>query len=104
MRNINTVFISPDYDVDDRLYFSDISISKEPIMREYQSLLAQEHYDDALDLIEDEDFYGSWLLNLIENRLAAIDYYIRNLIHKPDFGVYQPEEPDTDQINYIWVD
>jgi len=103
MRSSETVFVSPDYDVDDRLYFSDITISKEPLMREYQSLLREEQYSDALDLIQNEDFYGAWLLNLLENRLHNLYLYIDN-IDKPVFGVYQAEEPTTDQVGFIWVD
>ena len=100
MRDSSTVFVSPDYDVDDRLYFSDISISKQPLMEQYQALIAEGHYNDALDLIEDEDFYGAWLLNLLENRLTNLFTYIHGMT-KPVFGAYQTEEPQTDQEGFI---
>ena len=102
MRSSDTVFVSPNYDIDDRLYFSDVCISKSDLMAEYESLIAEGHYDDALALIQDEDFYGAWLLNLLENRLHNLFLYIHGM-SKPVFGAYQSEEPDTDQEGYIWV-
>lgn len=103
MRSSDTVFVYPDYDIDSRLYFSDISISKEPIMNEYQRLLSLEQYDDALDLIQDEDFYGAWLLNLLENRLHNLYIYINSCI-KPMLEVYQDQEPVGVEIGTVWID
>lgn len=103
MRNSNSIFVAPDYDVDDRIYFSDISINKEPLMRQYELLLSQSEYDDALDLIEDEDFYGAWLLNMLENRLVNIETKIWNL-QKPVLGLYQNEEPINVEAGMVWID
>ena len=103
MRSSDSVFIAPDYDVDDRLYFSDISISKEPLMRQYQSLLSQGDYDSALTLIENEDFYGAWLLNLLENRLYNIENKIWSL-NKPVLGLYQDTEPTNVEVGMVWID
>lgn len=103
MRSSDTVFISPDYNIDNRLYFSDISINKESIMNEYQSLLSQGRFDDALDLIQDEDFYGAWLLNLLENRLHNLYIYINGL-NKPTLELYQAEEPVNADIGMVWIE
>jgi len=103
MRSSDTVFVSPDYDIDSRLYFSDISINKEPIMNEYQRLLSLGQYDDALNLIQDEDFYGAWLLNLLENRVHNLYIYINELI-KPTLGIYQDEEPVGVNNGMVWIE
>ena len=103
MRSSDTVFISPDYDIDNRLYFSDISINKESMMNEYQSLLSQGRFDDALDLIQDEDFYGAWLLNLLENRLHNLYIYIDGL-DKPVLETYQTGEPSGVSVGMVWID
>lgn len=103
MRSSDTVFISPDYDIDNRLYFSDISINKESMMNEYQSLLSQGRFDDALDLIQDEDFYGAWLLNLLENRLHNLYIYIDGL-DKPVLETYQIGEPSGVSVGMVWID
>ena len=103
MRSSDTVFISPDYDIDSRLYFSDISINKESMMNEYQRLLSLGHFDDALDLIQDEDFYGAWLLNLLENRLHNLYIYIDGL-DKPILEIYQISEPVEADIGMVWID
>ena len=105
MRNETSVFVAPDYDIDERLYFSDINISKLPIMTEYESLISQSRFDDAISLIEDEDFYGAWLLNLLEDRLIKMEDYVWDLV-KPVFGSYQSTEPEfTEEPEiYIWID
>lgn len=103
MRSSETVFVFPDYDIDSRLYFSDISIDTEPIMTEYQRLLSLGRYDDALELIQDEDYYGAWLLNLLENRLHNLYVYISDCT-KPMLGVYQDQEPTGVDVGMVWID
>lgn len=104
MRSSETVFISPEYNIDNRIYFSDITISKRTLFEEYESLYLQGRYDDALALIENENFYGAWLLNLLENRLYNMENYVWSL-NKPIFGSYQATEPiftEEPEI-YIWI-
>lgn len=103
MRDSTSVFVNPDYDVDSRIYFSDISISKEPIMQQYQALIAQGRFDDAKTLIQDEDYYGAWLINLFGNRLINIFAYVSTL-EKPVLGLYQSTEPTNISAGTVWID
>lgn len=60
--------------IDDRLFLSDISISKLPIMNEYRYHLSNGNYTMASELLNNSDvfFYGAWILNLLEERLCTI--------------------------------
>ena len=60
--------------IDDRLFLSDVSISKIPIVNEYRYHLSNDNYTRASELLNNSDvfFYGAWILNLLEERLCAI--------------------------------
>ena len=38
MRSSETVFVSPEYNIDNRIYFSDITISKRTLFEEYERI------------------------------------------------------------------
>lgn len=105
MKNSETVFVSPNFDIDDLLYFSDITISKEPIMIQYQDLIKKGKFNEALELIQDVDYYGAWLLNLLENRNIGAYERIKDE-EKPVFGVYQNTEPTSfgKEDVFVWID
>lgn len=112
MKSSESFFVAPDYNIDNLIYFSDITISKEPIMKQYQELIKMNKYNEAQELIKDESFYGSWVLNLMSKRNHSIYDYVKDL-KKPFFGVYQENEPlnsPSDDVivgedinGFIWV-
>ena len=91
----DSVYTYPNYNIDDRIYFSDISISQEPIMQQYQNLISSGDYDSALDLLEDNniDYYGADLLMMFENRLANIETKVWDF-KSPNLQTYSNSEPD----------
>lgn len=105
MRNSESTFVSPNFDIDDLLYFSDITISQEPILIQYQNLIKNGEFDEALELIQDSDYYGAWILNLLEDRNAGIYDSIKDL-KKPIFGVYQKTEPTSygEEDIFVWIE
>lgn len=75
--------------IDNRLYFSDITNNKRQIMEEYQQLLNEKHYSDAADLLNDnnalyDEENGIWTLNadtlsLLEDMLVKTEEYAEEL-------------------------
>lgn len=65
-------------DIDERMFFQDISISQVETMNMYYSFLDMGNYTAASDLLNNSDvfFYGAWLLNLFESQLNAIGRYL----------------------------
>ena len=63
MKDITTKF---PLQIDDRVYFSDISISQVPVMKHYYELLNSGAYTKASELLENSGvfYYGAWCLNL----------------------------------------
>lgn len=80
-------------------YWSDVSISQEDIMNQYNSYIAlgtQEGYTAAYDLINQSAIFG-WFanyLNAIENRICSLQDYLtnQNFTH-PDQNLYTTAEP-----------
>jgi hypothetical protein len=100
MKNTYTIFPSG---IDSRVYAQDINLENVSVFNEYQSLLSREKYTDASTFLNNSnvDFYGAWMLNLLENRLYAIDKYIASM-EKPKLTIYQSEEPITDN-GMTWI-
>lgn len=92
--NVETVF--PD-NIDSRLYWSDMNISQIADFEDYQQYLKQGRYSDANGVLVGSDafYYGGWLINLLVNRLKAMDAYIPYK-YVPSAGIYdsatEPEE------------
>ena len=82
MRKIDTKFPT---EIDDRMFFQDISIPQIPIMNEYYKCLSSANYTMASELLNNSEvfFYGAWLLNLLENRLYQIGKYLFSLNKEP---------------------
>lgn len=100
MRNEQSVF--PD-NIDPLIFYSDADLDNQHYLAHYYSLLESGDYVGASEYIqsidEDVDFYGAWLLNLIENELYAVENYIDQYITpepKPKLvhhGANEPSDP-----------
>lgn len=75
--------------IDDRLYFSDITNDKRHIMEVYQQLLLNKHYSEATEYLREnnalnDEEHGVWVLNadvlsLFEDMIVKIDEYVDEL-------------------------
>ncbi len=95
MKSIATVF---PVSIDDRVFFSDINISQIPIMQNYYRLLNNGKYTLASEYLSNSEAfsYGAWCLNLLENRLYAIEKYVINLedLNLVTYGETEPSESE----------
>lgn len=102
MRNTTTQF---PYAVDDRIYFQDINLSQLNTKTNYETYLANAQYTDASAELNNAniDFFGASVLNLLENRLVAIENYILTLV-KPQLTAYQSTEPTGVGVGFTWIE
>ncbi len=102
MKDYSTVF--PDY-IDDLKFFQDVSIDKLSIMDKYNGMILQGSYTAASEYINKQDilFYGAWLLNMLEERLIAIENYLVYSTEKPDLTTYNDIEPTNVEQGYCWT-
>lgn len=101
MKDTNTKFPNA---IDDRIFFQDINISQSHIIDNYRTLINNKNYSKASEYLNNSeiDFYGAWLLNMLENRLNAIgDYLIKE--EKPNLVMYgTPSSAEiTNGLNWI---
>ena len=91
--------------IDDRIFFQDISIDKLDIMRRYQVFIANGAYTNASNYINNTNvsFYGAYILNMLEERLIAIEDYVVHVMEKPDMVDYSDEEPTDVEVGYCWT-
>ena len=92
-------------EIDDRSFWQDLQIYQTPIMQKYYTYLNAGNYDEASDLLNNSDvfFYGAWILNLLENRLYAIEKYVFGL-DKNKIVEYQRTEPFNVSQGTVWID
>ena len=92
-------------EIDDRIFWQDLQIYQTPIMQKYYTYLNAGNYDEASDLLNNSDvfFYGAWILNLLENRLYAIEKYVFDL-DKNKIVEYQRTEPFNISQGTVWID
>lgn len=102
MKDFSTKF--PDY-IDNRYFFQDTSIDKLEIMEKYQEFIAAGAYTSASKYINAQDvtFYGAWIINMLEERLIAIENYIVYTLEKPDIITYSDTEPTDVEVGYCWT-
>ena len=81
-------------EVDDLLCLSDINIEQLPISNQHKTLIEQEHYTQAGELLENSliDSMCASLFNLIENRIYATQNHIVNK-HTRWYELYGVESP-----------
>ena len=92
------------YAIDDRIYFQCVSIDQVPTKTAYEGFYNNGQYTDASLVLNNAnmDFYGASVLNMLENRIIAIENYVLTLI-KPDLTAYQQNEPAGVPKNYTWI-
>ena len=91
-------------EIDERIFFSDCDLPHVNILTEYKELLKQEKYTEARDLLNNSkmDFYGSWLLNRLENQLNAVGSYLLTK-EKPQLQVYSSDAPTNVNVGITWI-
>lgn len=113
-RATSSTFVSPNYDVDNRTFFSDVSISGVETLNKYIELIQAGDYTSASTLLNEGtydgaiyneiDFFGAWILNLLENRLYAIEnYLLSGQREKPDLLTISDTEPSDKSEGYCWI-
>lgn len=102
MRNIATQFPSA---IDDRIYFQDINLSQLTTKAIWESYLANSQYTDASNELNNAniDFFGASVLNLLENRLVALENFLPT-ITKPVWTYYGTTEPSNVPVGYSWIE
>ena len=92
-------------EIDNRIFWQDLQIYQTTIMQKYYTYLNAGNYDEASDLLNNSDvfFYGAWILNLLENRLYAIEKYVFGL-DKNKIVEYQRTEPLNVSQGTVWID
>ena len=113
MKNTTSYFPTQ---IDDRFFFSDADLDNLITVGQYQTLITQGKYTEAVNLINNNiyegtqfpetDFYGAWVLNLLENRLHNIGEYLTTSpeIQKPELVKYQDVSPHkTSPLGMNWV-
>lgn len=111
-KNTESLYVYPNYDIDDRVFFNDVNISGTETLNKYIELIQNNRYTDANILLNDGiydgdiypeiDFFGAWIFNLLENRLFAIESYIENM-EKPDLVTYTDNIPTDKSEGYCWI-
>ena len=101
MRDATSLFPTA---IDSRIYFQDINLSQLETKDDWETELELGNYTDASAVLNNAniDFFGAWVLNLIENRLVAIEEYILTLT-KPELTAYQSTEPDDVDEGFSWI-
>lgn len=102
MKDYSTKFPT---NIDDRIFFQDICIDNLDIMNKYQQYITSGAYSNASSYINNANvsFYGAFLLNMLEERLIAIENYIINDMEKPDIVAYSDTEPTGVEVGYCWT-
>ncbi len=102
MKDYHTSF--PTY-IDDRHFFQDVTIEQVPIMQKYNGFINVKAYTAATEYIHEQDvtFYGAWILNMLEDRLIAIENYLLEEVEKPDLVTYSDTEPEDVPVGYCWT-
>lgn len=100
----NPISIFPN-GIDSRIFYSDCNIENLPVLENYKQLLSVGKYTDAKNLLEnsDIDYFGAWILNLLENRLYALERYLKEDVAKPELVFYSDTEPDATEVGQSWV-
>lgn len=89
--------------IDPLIFYQDVNIERMSELGQYYIYLNENNFDAAKNYMasSDLDYYGAWLLNLIENRLYAIEDNMDELVgEKPNIVIHSEKEPH----DYIGID
>ena len=102
MRDTETKFPK---NIDDRIFFQDIHLDQVPIMEHYNSLLDKSDYTSASEFLNNSEafFYGAWILNQFEKRLANLETYLMKLPPKEPLVSHQSSEPASAAAGTHWT-
>lgn len=93
--------------IDERIFFQDIDLGQAEIMKLFHIHLNSGAYTRAFEVLNNSEafFYGSWLLNMFEDRLNIIGNYVSKL-EKPKTYLYKNAEPDANELSegICWID
>lgn len=92
--------------IDPMLFFQDNSLDKESIINTYNNLIAEGKYDEANELVSQQDnFYGYFAdyFNAIENRIYSLQEYLLTK-QKKELIKHSNTEPTYVGENTIWID
>ena len=103
MKNEQSVFPSQ---YDPLIFFADADLDNFTTYQQYYTLYNADQYTQASNLLNnsDVDFYGAWLLNLIENELYAIESNMDSFVipeDKPRLISHGLDDP-TEEFSH-WV-
>lgn len=82
--------------IDPLIFYQDANIDTYPLLNRYYEILNSNDFDTAKAYIQsiDIDYYGSWLLNKIEDRLYTTEDHIDEVVgEKPKLVIYNALEP-----------
>ena len=106
MKNEQSVFPG---EIDPLIFYADANLDNQHYLAGYYSLLGSGDYVGASEYIqnidEEVDFYGAWLLNLIENELYAVETYTSQHLppeQKPKLVHHGRNEPSDSEYKH-WV-
>lgn len=98
MQNTSSHFPS---EIDNRIFFQDVNLSQLDVKAEFEKLLNEKNYTQASSYIGNSNvnYYGAWLLNLLENRLVNIEDFLKDETkpHLVDYDV----QPTTEGMHWI---
>ena len=83
-------------DIDPLIFYQDASIERKPELGQYYVYLNNNNFDAAKNYLANStlDYYGAWLLNLVENRLYAIEDNVDEYVgEKPKIVIHSAKEP-----------
>ena len=90
--------------IDPLIFYQDCDIDHKSILGEYYQLINNDHFQQAATLLNNSeiDFYGAWLLNMIEDRLRATEENIDVWVgEKPVLTIVSSSPPANTDAHWI---
>lgn len=98
-------------EIDQRRFFSDVRLSHANIMNAYKDLISAEDYVGASQYLYDAveggnvnmDYNGAYVWNTMENRIVAIENYLRGSDSTSARPYISDTEPTTKWAGMSWI-
>lgn len=103
MYNVKSLF--PE-NVDDLIFYQDVSLSNLSNKQYHESLIKSKRYTDASKYLKEQSnlhSYSAGLFNLIQNRIYCLQKYLQEK-QKYNPHYYSSTAPETIKQGEIWVD